>query len=511
MLGLNFMNLPLILVSLILIAGTTSYSFSDDGVSISFDKELFNVDEKITVTVNDPDRKHSLKILVSSKNNSYEIDAYEIPNKPGTFLASFYLSSMITEQTEKISASYTYFLGKEKLTKTSEAKIITLTNDSDPTKKVQNNYDLSLGVVNASGSKIILSDTGDKLHINVTGKDNVVLRVVNLLYGIELVKWSDETLYTSYTPQKPGIYRFIATEFNATHSNSIFEDVWILEKIKEEKKPVPHDPQVYYNNEDLQSALSVQPSIITNHYNLSEVKSLLTTKIIKNEPESKEELSIFEKLKQEFSLRNFNNTSQEPLETKNDTIQITPKPEITKITIPPLAAIPGCHETNSCYLPSFELADVGDTVMWINMDATSHTVTSGNSTGGSSGEFDSGALFSGRAFVFTFDESGQFEYYCTIHPWMQGQIFVSKESPDVVSEYGFLKQQDNLTVKDTDKENAFPIVIEQLLMQKQSIVAKENNSCEDKVWVHKNYQKIACVNLPAAQKLLERGWIILPN
>ncbi|MBT6468258.1 MAG: hypothetical protein HOK63_01210, partial [Thaumarchaeota archaeon] len=27
-------------------------------------------------------------------------------------------------------------------------------------------------------------------------------------------------------------------------------------------------------------------------------------------------------------------------------------------------------------------------------------------------------------YTLTFDESGTFDYFCTLHPWMQGQVVV---------------------------------------------------------------------------------------
>lgn len=59
---------------------------------------------------------------------------------------------------------------------------------------------------------------------------------------------------------------------------------------------------------------------------------------------------------------------------------------------------------------------VGDTVTVTNEDSMAHTWTAvGN-------EFDSGSLGEGESFDFTFDEAGEFDYFCTIHPTMTGTI-----------------------------------------------------------------------------------------
>ncbi|WP_440951919.1 cupredoxin domain-containing protein [Methanococcoides sp. FTZ1] len=61
---------------------------------------------------------------------------------------------------------------------------------------------------------------------------------------------------------------------------------------------------------------------------------------------------------------------------------------------------------------------VGDTVTWINMDSAPHTATS-NDEG-----FDSGSLSKGESFSFTFEEAGNYDYICTFHPYMEGEIIV---------------------------------------------------------------------------------------
>ncbi|MGY5144445.1 MAG: PEFG-CTERM sorting domain-containing protein [Candidatus Nitrosopumilus sp. bin_32a] len=67
---------------------------------------------------------------------------------------------------------------------------------------------------------------------------------------------------------------------------------------------------------------------------------------------------------------------------------------------------------------------VGDTIFWKNADTVSHTVTSGNPQAGLDGIFDSKIIESGKFFKKTFDEIGEFEYYCTIHPWRTGLVSV---------------------------------------------------------------------------------------
>lgn len=65
-----------------------------------------------------------------------------------------------------------------------------------------------------------------------------------------------------------------------------------------------------------------------------------------------------------------------------------------------------------------ETAAVGDTVTIANEDSVGHTWTAVD------GEFDSGTLAEGETFEFTFDEAGEFDYFCSIHPQMAGTVTV---------------------------------------------------------------------------------------
>ncbi len=97
----------------------------------------------------------------------------------------------------------------------------------------------------------------------------------------------------------------------------------------------------------------------------------------------------------------------------------------TEVTIPDQAALPSCVDSGSCFLPSDITIGVGETVTWVNDSVTIHTVTSGNPADGFDGIFDSEIVMAGDTFSHTFTEAGQFNYYCQIHPWMQGIVTVA--------------------------------------------------------------------------------------
>jgi plastocyanin len=70
---------------------------------------------------------------------------------------------------------------------------------------------------------------------------------------------------------------------------------------------------------------------------------------------------------------------------------------------------------------------VGSMVTWNNEDSLPHTVTSGvveNDSPIPDGKFDSGIMDQGDSFPFVFDATGEYPYYCMIHPWMTGQVTV---------------------------------------------------------------------------------------
>jgi len=100
-------------------------------------------------------------------------------------------------------------------------------------------------------------------------------------------------------------------------------------------------------------------------------------------------------------------------------------PVTVEVSIPSGTSVPGCEETNECYIPKTVSINAGDTVSWSNDDTAAHTVTGGSAADGPSGMFDSSLLIAGGTFEQTFDASGTLDYYCMVHPWMTGSIQVS--------------------------------------------------------------------------------------
>lgn len=70
------------------------------------------------------------------------------------------------------------------------------------------------------------------------------------------------------------------------------------------------------------------------------------------------------------------------------------------------------------FAPATLTITAGDTVTWTNEDQIEHTATS------TTGAFDSGLLGQGESYSVTFTTPGTYDYLCTPHPSMTGQIVV---------------------------------------------------------------------------------------
>ena len=92
----------------------------------------------------------------------------------------------------------------------------------------------------------------------------------------------------------------------------------------------------------------------------------------------------------------------------------------------------GCEVTNLCFVPSYAIVRVGDTIIFLNGDDAAHTSTSGTAVTGPDGVWDSGLQQPGVNYELTLDVTGTFDYFCMVHPWMTGQLQVLPEGADVV-------------------------------------------------------------------------------
>ncbi|ABX13339.1 cupredoxin domain-containing protein [Nitrosopumilus maritimus] len=93
------------------------------------------------------------------------------------------------------------------------------------------------------------------------------------------------------------------------------------------------------------------------------------------------------------------------------------------VIMPTKVSRPGCEETDRCYIPSVITISAGESVTWVNEDSAFHSVTSGFYDAPQD-LFDSGHMDPFDSYTLTFDEPGTIDYYCTLHPWMEGQVIV---------------------------------------------------------------------------------------
>ncbi len=93
------------------------------------------------------------------------------------------------------------------------------------------------------------------------------------------------------------------------------------------------------------------------------------------------------------------------------------------VVMPTKVSRPGCEENDKCYIPSLTVIEKGKQVTWVNEDSAFHSVTSGFYDAPTE-LFDSGHLDPFESYTLTFDETGVYDYHCTLHPWMEGQVIV---------------------------------------------------------------------------------------
>jgi len=85
---------------------------------------------------------------------------------------------------------------------------------------------------------------------------------------------------------------------------------------------------------------------------------------------------------------------------------------------PAAAAAIGASILIAAFSPSKLDVLTGDTVRWSNDSNRQHTVTAVD------GSFGSGTLFTGDGYSHEFDAPGAMPYYCSIHPFMRGEVDV---------------------------------------------------------------------------------------
>ena len=94
-------------------------------------------------------------------------------------------------------------------------------------------------------------------------------------------------------------------------------------------------------------------------------------------------------------------------------------PKSTPAATTPAAEGVSVDIKNFAFNPKTVTIKVGQTVTWTNQDSVSHPLRG-------DGGIDSGDMPGGKSYSKTFDTEGTFDYECTVHPQMKGQVVVEK-------------------------------------------------------------------------------------
>ncbi len=79
---------------------------------------------------------------------------------------------------------------------------------------------------------------------------------------------------------------------------------------------------------------------------------------------------------------------------------------------------PSVHIDNFTFSPQELTIPRGATVTWVNDDDIPHALAANDKA------FRSKAMDTEERFSFTFNKPGTYEYFCSLHPHMQGKIIV---------------------------------------------------------------------------------------
>jgi len=171
--------------------------------------------------------------------------------------------------------------------------------------------------------------------------------------------------------------------------------------------------------------------------NAPAISAPVVTKTVKPEMQKDPFADIADKVKQEAPT-----TTEKTVEIKEEVkmeekpvapveekpvapVEESSEPKTVSVEIPTGTSSPGCETSNACYSPASITINAGDTVEWKNTDTAAHTVTGGSPANGPSGVFDSSLIMGSASFEYTFDEAGNYEYFCMVHPWMVGDVKVN--------------------------------------------------------------------------------------
>lgn len=93
----------------------------------------------------------------------------------------------------------------------------------------------------------------------------------------------------------------------------------------------------------------------------------------------------------------------------------------TVSSLPPGSAVSSIE--NFSFGDTIEI-DAGKSAIWANTDSVAHTVTAGDAAAPDD-EFDSGVFAPGESYEVTFEDPGEYQFFCALHPDMSGTVVVN--------------------------------------------------------------------------------------
>lgn len=157
-----------------------------------------------------------------------------------------------------------------------------------------------------------------------------------------------------------------------------------------------------------------------------------------------------------------------------------------------------CTEDGAeCYSPETITVNEGTTVTWNNNDSTTpiHTITSGAITDNEVGlMFNSEFVKTGAMFEYTFDEAGEYNYFCQLHPRMSGLVIVEEAHGEETDMMDNGKDTDMMDKGDMDMMDKDP----EMMDDRYTMMDANTMTLDNNIMV-----KVAAMSNPVAGSPLE--------
>ena len=143
--------------------------------------------------------------------------------------------------------------------------------------------------------------------------------------------------------------------------------------------------------------------------------------------------------------------------------------------MPQGTGVPGCEVTNECFVPADVSVDVGGSVTWTNSDSVLHTVSAGDLKADPTvvgydypNGFQSGLVNPGDEFVVEDLKEGDYPYFCSVHPWMKGMLYVTAAHGDDDG------KSDSMTVGGSNMDDTAMMEKEMTMEEKEMMMAGDD-------------------------------------